>query len=140
MAMLFDRCKDSVTSVVRGKKKRMEKANAFLDPWRTAKKTPPTMEKIMAGEGIADDTGFQRIAMQRDRWVAAKHAQQQAKALRTQADTVPADAPLMERLVVFAKLHPIATAAVAVLAVMVGPRKLMRYGGLALPLISKLKR
>ena len=61
-------------------------------------------------------------------------------ALRTQADTVPADAPLMERLVVFAKLHPIATAAVAGLAVMVGPRKLMRYGGLALPLISKLKR
>jgi hypothetical protein len=88
----------------------------------------------------AERVVLKRIAMQRDRWVAAKHAQQQAKALRTQADTVPADAPLMERLVVFAKLHPIATAAVAGLAVMVGPRKLMRYGGLALPLISKLKR
>ena len=83
---------------------------------------------------------LKRIAMQRDRWVAAKHAQQQTKALRAQADTVPADAPLVERLVVFAKLHPVATAVVAGLALMLGPRKLMRYGGLALPLLGKFKR
>ena len=88
----------------------------------------------------AERVVLKRIAMQRDRLVAAKHAQQQAKALRAQADTVPADAPLAERLVVFAKLHPIATTAVAGLALMIGPRKLMRYGGLALPLLSKFKR
>ena len=64
LAMLFDRSKDAVTSVVRGKKKRMEKANAFLDPWKKAKQSPPTMEKIMAGEGLSEDAGFQRIAMQ----------------------------------------------------------------------------
>lgn len=83
---------------------------------------------------------LKRIAVQRDRLVAAKQAQQQAKALRAQVDTVPADAPLAERLVVFAKLHPVATAAVAGVALMIGPRKLLRWGTLALPLISKLKR
>jgi len=83
---------------------------------------------------------LKRIAMQRDRLAAAKQAQQQAKALRAQIDTVPADAPFAERLMVFAKLHPIATAAVAGVALMVGPRKLLRLGTMALPLISKLKR
>lgn len=83
---------------------------------------------------------LKRIAAQRDRLAAAKQAQQQAKALRAQIDTVPADAPLSERLVVFAKLHPVATAAVAGVALMIGPRKLLRWGTLALPLISKLKR
>ena len=83
---------------------------------------------------------LKRIAMQRDRMAAAKQAQAQAKSLRAQVDAVPADAPLTERLVVFAKLHPVATAAVAGLALMIGPRKLLRYGGIALPLLAKLKR
>lgn len=83
---------------------------------------------------------LKRIAMQRDRLQASKQAQLQAKALRAQVDTVPADAPFAERLVVFAKLHPVATAAVAGVALMIGPRKLLRWGTLALPLISKLKR
>ena len=83
---------------------------------------------------------LKRIAMQRDRLAAAKQAQQQAKALRAQVDAVPVDAPFAERLMVFAKLHPVATAAVAGVALMIGPRKLLRWGTLALPLISKLKR
>ncbi|HEY4665127.1 MAG TPA: hypothetical protein VIG85_09090 [Comamonas sp.] len=83
---------------------------------------------------------LKRIALQRDRLAAAKQAQQQARALRAQVDAVPADAPFAERLMVFAKLHPVATAAVAGVALMVGPRKLLRWGTLALPLISKLKR
>lgn len=83
---------------------------------------------------------LKRIAMQRDRMAAAKQAKAQAQSLRAQPETVPADAPLMERLVVFAKLHPVATAAVAGVALMIGPRKLLRYGGMALPLLAKLKR
>lgn len=83
---------------------------------------------------------LKRIAMQRDRLAAAKQAQLQAKALRAQVNTVPADAPFAERLMVFAKLHPVATAAVAGVALMIGPRKLLRFSALALPLISKLKR
>lgn len=83
---------------------------------------------------------LKRIALQRDRLAAAKQAQQQAKSLRAQVDTVPADAPFAERLVVFAKLHPVAMAAVAGVALMIGPRKLLRWGTLALPLIRKFKR
>lgn len=63
-AMLFDRCRDKITAQMRGKRKRQEKANAFLDPWKKAKKTPPSIEKIMSGEGLADGAGFQAIAMQ----------------------------------------------------------------------------
>lgn len=63
-AMLFDRARDKITTQMRGKKKRQEKANAVLDPWKKAKKTPPTIEKIMNGESIAEGAGFQAIAMQ----------------------------------------------------------------------------
>lgn len=83
---------------------------------------------------------LKRIAMQRDRMAAARQAKAQVKSLRAQVDAVPADAPLTERLAVFAKLHPIATAAVAGVALMIGPRKLLRYGGIALPFLAKLKR
>lgn len=83
---------------------------------------------------------LRRIAQQRDRLAAAQQAQQQAQALRAVRTVVPADAPLAERLITFAKLHPYATAGVAAVALMIGPRKLLRYGTLALPLISKLKR
>lgn len=83
---------------------------------------------------------LKRIAMQRDRLAAAKQAKAQAQSLRALPETVPADAPLSERLVVFARLHPVATAAVAGLALMIGPRKLLRFGGMALPLLAKLKR
>jgi hypothetical protein len=63
-AMLFERAKDKITTQMRGKKKRVEKANAFLDPWIKAKKTPPTIDMIMRGENIAEGAGFQAIAMQ----------------------------------------------------------------------------
>lgn len=83
---------------------------------------------------------LQRIAMQRDRLAGAQQAQAQAQHLRTQPEAVPADAPLAQRLLVFVKLHPVATAAVAGLALMIGPRKLLRYGSMALPLLAKFKR
>jgi hypothetical protein len=63
-AMLFDRSKDTVSSQMRGKKKRQEKANALLDPWKKARKTPPSIEMIMRGESLRDGVGFQSIAMQ----------------------------------------------------------------------------
>src|SRR6185312_3660952 len=48
----------------RGRKKRLEKANALLDPWKRAKKHPPTIEALMAGENVAEGAGFQAIALQ----------------------------------------------------------------------------
>lgn len=81
-----------------------------------------------------------RIAAQRDRMAAARRANLQAQGVQKPLMAVPADAPLPERLAAFAKLHPVATAAVAGIAIMIGPRKLIRYGGLAWPLINKFKR
>ena len=63
-AMLFDRAKDKITTQMRGKKKRLDKANEILDPWKKAKKHPPTLERIMNGDGLAPGVGFQNIAMQ----------------------------------------------------------------------------
>lgn len=63
-ALLFERSRDKVTTQMRGKKKRQESANALLDPWKKAKKHPPTIEMIMRGENIAAGVGFQSIAMQ----------------------------------------------------------------------------
>lgn len=63
-SLLFQRGKDKVVASMRGKKKRQDKANAFLEPWKKAGKTPPSIEKIMSGEDIAEGVGFQQIAMQ----------------------------------------------------------------------------
>lgn len=63
-SMLFERAKEKTQAHMRGKKKRQEKANVILDPWKKAKKTPPSVQRLMDGEGIADGTGFQMIAMQ----------------------------------------------------------------------------
>ena len=64
LARLFDSAKDKVTTSLRHKKKRMEKANEFLDPWKKAKKTPPSILRLMHGEDIAEGAGFQSLAMQ----------------------------------------------------------------------------
>lgn len=64
MAVLFNNSKDKVTTQMRGKKRRQAAANAFLDPWKAAKKTPPTIERLMNGEIVAEGTGFQAISMQ----------------------------------------------------------------------------
>lgn len=90
--------------------------------------------------GDAERAVMKRIAMQRDRLAAAKLARHQSQSLHASPQVVPADAPLAERLAVFARLHPVATAVVAGLALMIGPRKLLRYGGMALPLIARFKR
>lgn len=64
LAMRFNAAREKVQANMRGKKKRVEKANAFLDPWKKAKKHPPTIEGIMSGEIVADGVGFQALSMQ----------------------------------------------------------------------------
>lgn len=63
-ALLFDRCQQKITAAMRGKKQRLQKANEILDPWKKARKTPPTIEKLMSGDDVSDDAGFQSLAMQ----------------------------------------------------------------------------
>ena len=82
-----------------------------------------------------------RIAKQRARVRARAAAKAQALALRgTQPAHVDADAPLPERLLSFVRLHPLATAAAGGLLMVLGPRKLIRWGSAALPWILKLQQ
>ncbi|MFD2754233.1 hypothetical protein [Comamonas terrae] len=84
---------------------------------------------------------LRRIAVQRERLRARAAAHAQARALAsTQETRVRPDAPLVERIVSFTRLHPIAVAAAGAAAVVVGPRKLFRLGSVLLPWILKLQQ
>lgn len=63
-AMLFDGCREKVVTHMRGAKKRREKADKFLDPWKASKKTPPTIEAMFNGDNIAEGASFQHVSMQ----------------------------------------------------------------------------
>lgn len=64
LGMLFEQARTAVVHHMRHRKKRQEKANAILDPWKQARRHPPTIERIMRGEDLSDTAGFQAIAMQ----------------------------------------------------------------------------
>lgn len=63
-AVLFHNSKEKVTTQMRGKRKRVAAANVVLDPWKRAKKTPPTIAGLMDGTLVADGAGFQSLALQ----------------------------------------------------------------------------
>lgn len=89
---------------------------------------------------VQEQAVLRRIAQQRDRLAARKAAKQQARTLQAQTQTIPADAPFVERALAFARLHPLASVGLVGVALWVGPRKLMRVGMAVLPLLSKLRR
>ncbi|QIL83819.1 hypothetical protein G7047_10435 [Diaphorobacter sp. HDW4A] len=83
---------------------------------------------------------LKRIDAQRDRIHARQLAMQQARALKaSNADRVDAEAPLPVRLLAFAKLHPVAVAVAVGAALIAGPAKLMRIGGIVLPIVMKMR-
>lgn len=80
-----------------------------------------------------------RIAAQRER-LSARRAQRLVVQAQADIGQVPgADLPLVQRLVWFTREHPVVVAAVAGAALMAGPRRLVRWAGVALPLILKLR-
>ena len=88
---------------------------------------------------------LQRIAAQRDQRLLARLTRARQAALLASAERVDANAPLLQRLVMFARLHPTTLASAGVAAVlMIGPRRLLRVvrGSLPtlLPMLLKLKR
>ena len=83
---------------------------------------------------------LKRIEAQRERIHARQLAMQQARAMRaSNADRVDADAPLPARLLAFAKLHPVVAAAAVGAALFAGPARLMRIGGVILPIVMKMR-
>ncbi len=103
---------------------------------------PLGMDELLWSSATAEQKlVLARIAKQRARIKARTAAKAQALALRkTATSQVDADAPLPERLMAFVRLHPVATAAAGGLLMVLGPRKLMRWGSAALPWILKLQQ
>ena len=81
-----------------------------------------------------------RIAVQRERLRARRAARLQSQALVAVSGAEDADAPLLTRVVAFARQHPAAVAALAGVAIATGPRRLIRWAGVVLPLVMRLRR
>lgn len=81
-----------------------------------------------------------RIAAQRERLAVRRSQRAQSLVAAAQAgqDTLP-DASLLLRLAVFMKQHPVAVAALAGVALAAGPRRLVRWGSVVLPLVMRLR-
>lgn len=82
-----------------------------------------------------------RIAKQRERIRARRVARAQSLALAQSSSPQRggADEPFAVRAMAFAKEHPAAVAGLAGMALLAGPRRLIRWAGFALPLISRLR-
>ena len=84
---------------------------------------------------------LERIAAQRDRLRARRAARAQALALAKHEQGLGgSDESLALRAAAFAREHPLAVAAMAAVAVVAGPRRLIRWAGVALPLLMRLRR
>lgn len=89
---------------------------------------------------VAQQRVLDRIAVQRERLRARRAARLQSQALAAVAGAEDADAPLLTRAVAYARQHPAAVAALAGLAIAAGPRRLIRWAGVVLPLVMRLRR
>lgn len=83
-----------------------------------------------------------RIAQQRQRIKARRAARAQSLALAQRSQQQAAgspDEPFALRAAAFAKQHPAAVAALVGAALVAGPRRLIRWVGIAMPLVSRLR-
>lgn len=104
-----------------------------------------------AGTGVpvpvptaAQQQVLDRIALQRERLRARRAARAQAAAL-ARSHAAPSggggpDESMVLRAAGFAREHPLAVAAMAAVAVVAGPRRLMRWAGVVLPMLMRLRR
>lgn len=81
-----------------------------------------------------------RILVQRERLRARREAYRQTRAIVQARAGVDPDSSLPTRLLAFAKLHPTFVAGAAALALVAGPRRLIRVAGLLIPLVSRMRR
>lgn len=82
-----------------------------------------------------------RIAQQRERLRARRAARAQSLAAAQNAAAAGgADDSFALRAAGFAREHPLAVAAMAGVAVVAGPRKIVRWAGVLLPLLLRLRR
>ena len=85
---------------------------------------------------------LERIAAQRLRLRERRQRRAQVAAAARDAQQVAGlgpETPLLSRLAVFARLHPVAVAVAAAAAVVVGPRRMVRWAGVVMPLLMRLR-
>ena len=82
---------------------------------------------------------LERIAAQRERLRARRAARQQAVQAAAAAGG-EADAPWLARALVLVRQHPGAAAIAAGAALTVGPRRLLRWASVVLPLVLRARR
>lgn len=83
-----------------------------------------------------------RIALQRERIHARRvaRAQSQAVALNTEPAMGGVDESFALRAAGFAREHPLAVLGVVGIAAVAGPRRLIRWAGVLLPMLMRLRR
>ena len=82
----------------------------------------------------AEQVVIDRITVQRERLHERRARRAQQRALMRAKQGLPADASTAMRAAEFAKQHPL-----ALVAVVAGPKRLMRWAGLVLPLLLRLR-
>lgn len=103
----------------------------------TAASTPPAVAANAEQQQVLD-----RIAAQRLRLRERRTRRAQAVAAAREAQQVAGlgpDASLVSRLAVFARLHPVAVAVAAATAVVVGPKRVLRWAGVVMPMLVRLR-
>ncbi|GEM_PF-366064 len=89
---------------------------------------------------------LERIEMQRERLRSRRLAQTQAADVRARQareggpSIMDPDAPLLNRVLWFARQHPVVLVAAAGAAAAVGPSRIIRWAGIVMPLVMKMKR
>jgi hypothetical protein len=105
-----------------------------------------TPSSVAPQVSVPDPTAAQqrvidRIAAQRERLRARRAARAQALALAGRDPGLGGlDESMVLRAAGFAREHPVAVAAMAGVAVVAGPRRLIRWAGVVLPLLMRLRR
>lgn len=83
---------------------------------------------------------LERIAAQRERLRARRAAARQQAVQAAAAAGGEADAPWLARALVLVRQHPGAAAIAAGAALAVGPRRLLRWASVVLPLVLRARR
>lgn len=81
-----------------------------------------------------------RILVQRERLRARREAYRQTRAIVQARQGIDPQAALPARLLAFARLHPAFVASAAGVAMLAGPRRLLRWAGVLMPLVTRLRR
>ena len=108
----------------------------------TSADTPvPATAAEIPTPSAAQQRVLERIATQRRRLRARRAAHAQSLAVTSQQGAPGGiDESLVLRAAGFAREHPLAVAAMAGIGLMAGPRRLIRWAGVLLPMLMRLRR